>query len=821
MFSVQMNWGSPSKICNREDFERVIDSPSQVRRMAQCRDLSNQLNGEGLFSLTAEEKRKLQEQFSKLKGTSPVFTFQANFPDGRRLQRSAVLSGLVMLDIDHICVDTILAQWASIFGTDPADRWALWQKMHEELGVLMVHITPSYFGLRVVAKACMEGDLSWNQHRLAEALGVQADEACKDASRCSFAVSRNEMLYINPQIFTYENPSYEARYGAQYRTGHTPCGGYLHGVSPAGVVVSRGGAAEADTVAGGPVVAAAPETGGCAGPDGAEAAVLTYCGIPYTDIIAEWWHMNGGEPQEGERNVKLLQLASQLRYICDNRPEKILAVLPTYGLSEEEVGRVVQRACEYKLYSSIPKRMQAVLDSLQPVELPDGAPSDELYTRYIVDFGKRLDRLKMPPALKAVMSGVDPHLRVGALLASLPMFFTLLSRVRFRHYDGSECRLSGMTFIVGPAASGKGFIKDLDAILMESLRLEDKPGRELEEAYRQSKELNKNKKEQMKRPTPCIRIVPSQTSNTKLAERMQNAYDPEQDLHLHCYTLESELSTVVRASKGGSWISRNDVFCKSFHNEYWGLDYASDCGISGEVQVNLNLVISGTEDSMDALIPTGTILSGLPTRIMYFPMPDSRFKMLDLKHTVRTEEQMSELRDVSFGLSHAGGWVDAAPLTRAMYKWCARMTNRACIENDVELDDLRKRTPLIGVRAGIVYAILQQWRSYVQGRPLKIGADAVRFAEFVADFCLTMQYAKFASRMKEQKAKCRQYSGVRKEVGKNGELYNRLASNFTSADMVDEGFTSSAVAHQLRRWVERGFVRKLKHGNYEKVIVEV
>ncbi len=761
MISLQSKMGAACKACTRNDFELVVGQPAMLNKMKRCREIGSLLNSPSLFEHTEEERKTLREEYDRLKRSLPMFVFQATFPCGRRLQSDARLNGLFMSDYDHLDVEKTLAMWASIFGLDSSDRQSLWQRLYEELGILLVHITPSGWGLRVVAKARMEGDISQNQQWQGEALGMQPDEACKDASRVSFAVSQNEILYLNPELFDYENTAYEEKYGAYYRSGRT------EKVAPA---VAK------ETVEAGSVAATtAPK------PKGAKTAdVPMYNGIPYADIIAEWWRQHSGEPQMGERNVKLQKLASNLRYICDNDPEMVLRVMPTYGLGEEEMQALVKRACEYKFYPNLPKGLQAVLDKLQELDLPDGLPSEELYSRYTDLFGKRLKGLKLPPVLKAVVGGVDPSLRIGALLASLPMFFTLLSRVRFRHYDGAETRLSGMTFIVGPAASGKRFIVELDKILMERLREEDNRQREVEENYRRSKEMNKNSTAQPKKPTTCIRIVPSQASNTKLAERMRNAVDPASGMNLHCYTLETELATVIRTAKSGAWAERSDLFCKSFHNELWGMDYCNPDAVNGEVQVNLNLVISGTEDAFDKFIPTGAILSGLPTRIMYFPMPEVRFKMLDLKTTQRSPAQEAELREAAHKLATAGGWVEAQPLTRAMYKWCARMANRARLEDDAELDDLRKRTSLIGVRAGVVYAILQNWRQYATKGVISIGSDAIKFAEFVADYCLTMQYAKFALRMKEQKRRAREYAGARQDITKNAEVYERLEKSFTS-----------------------------------------
>ncbi len=797
MISLQRNFFSPCQICTEEDFKNIVESEKTRATMRSCREVCAQILQEENAVLPDENAlRALKDRYSRLKKSLPMLVFQATFPLGRRRQEDARLNGLFMVDFDHIDPWRELRRiHAALCGGEEGPQWKeeLARALDERMGLMLLHITPSGRGLRMVARAEETLDLAGNQLRLAQALGLPHDEACKDASRCSFAVGSEEIIYLNPQLFTYDNKDYEARYGEAYRRG--VCG-TARPAKEAAVAAERR--------------------------DDNAPAVAEFRGLAYSRILDEWWRQHGGEPVEGDRNVKLQKLAANLRYICDNRPERLLELMPRYGLSDQEVGGLVQRACAYAFHQNVPREMQQVLDALQGRGGEDMPGGEEVYARLMADFDTRLRGLKLPPVLRAVTAGVDSNLRVGALLASLPMFYTLLSRVRFRHYDGSECRLSGMTFVVGPAASGKSFIRELDTLLMESLRAKDTDGRRAEEEYRQAKELNKNKKEQMKRPAPVIRIVPSQVSNTNLAERMRNAYDAAQNLHLHCYTVETELATALRAAKGGSWIEKNDIYCKSFHNELWGMDYANDQAINGEIQVNLNLVISGTEDAFDKLIPTGTILSGLPTRIMYFPMPIERFKMLDRRRISRTEAQKQELRDASHALADAGGWVEAEPVTEALYQWCARQALRAKMEDDVELDDLRKRASLIGIRAGVAYGILSRWREYVTGRPVVFGKDAVRFGLFVADYCLATQYAKFAHRMREQKKRVQEYSGVRERTGKHAETYLLLRDRFTTQDAQSILNTDATATYtQLSRWQKKGFIKRLKQGFYEKVVKDL
>ena len=88
--------------------------------------------------------------------------------------------------------------------------------------ILLVYITPSGKGLKVVFKADVaKGNLIDNQHAMAKVLGVEVDESCKDASRMSFICKESDILYINKELFTYENIEFSERYTALYRDGHS------------------------------------------------------------------------------------------------------------------------------------------------------------------------------------------------------------------------------------------------------------------------------------------------------------------------------------------------------------------------------------------------------------------------------------------------------------------------------------------------------------------------------------------------------------------------------------------------------------------------
>ena len=88
--------------------------------------------------------------------------------------------------------------------------------------ILLVYVTPSGKGLKVVFKADASlGNLIDNQHAMAKVLDVEVDECCRDSSRMSYVCKESDILYLDKELFTYENKAFSERYTALYRDGHS------------------------------------------------------------------------------------------------------------------------------------------------------------------------------------------------------------------------------------------------------------------------------------------------------------------------------------------------------------------------------------------------------------------------------------------------------------------------------------------------------------------------------------------------------------------------------------------------------------------------
>ena len=154
-----------------------------------------------------------------------------------RNQKFAQLNGLVVLDVDHIDdpIGVFHRFTERLFRPPlaPPDSGGEAASSSPEsgevrrglndLGILLVYVTPSGHGLKIVFKARTEwGNLIDNQLRLAKMLGLEADSSCKDAARGAFLTTKNDILYINEEeLFTYENLEYADRFNGQYRSGNS------------------------------------------------------------------------------------------------------------------------------------------------------------------------------------------------------------------------------------------------------------------------------------------------------------------------------------------------------------------------------------------------------------------------------------------------------------------------------------------------------------------------------------------------------------------------------------------------------------------------
>ena len=181
----------------------------------------------------------------------------------------------------------------------------------------------------------------------------------------SFICTREDILFINEnELFTYEDKEFAEKFELFYRGGNSQ-----PTVRPAEP------AADAD---GGHAAVELRQDGRR---DGVvcQAAVETYHGVSYADIISEW--LGGSVPQPGDRHTTLLRLARDLRYICDRRADVVRRVLMQQqwvrdlAAEGDAVDQTIKDACDYKYYATVPKQLRDALQKVGAVEAEGQADS--------------------------------------------------------------------------------------------------------------------------------------------------------------------------------------------------------------------------------------------------------------------------------------------------------------------------------------------------------------------------------------------------------------------------------------------------------------
>ena len=714
-----------------------------------------------------------------LKRKLPAFIFQATFDEttskagtvGRwRKQAATRLTGLVVMDIDHV--------------DNPREVQDSWFRIHgdmKELGILLIYITPSGKGLKVVFKARMEwGNLIDNQHAMAKLLGVEVDESCKDASRMSFICKESDILFLDKELFTYEDKAYGEKFDGYYRKGRpTP---------PVDTFATRkGGEAGAEVKS----------------PSEGERGGGLYHNIPYAAIVEAW--VGDEKVEAGDRHRTSLILADHLRYITDNDPALIEAILRATPFVDEivrerneDVAATVRSAQDYKLYKNIPQRMQQALAKVgvttpaQPTPLPSregagvGLP--------LAAWGEQIAALfPQYPLLADICKGLKPSQYPAAVFVGGGLLMTLMTRCTYRFYHRPEelRRLNNSTLIIGDPASGKSFATRLYKLLAAPIVEADREGKEAINAYREQMKTKGANKEKPKKPKVKVRIHPARTSNAQFIQDMVNTVEEVdgKPMQLHMLTFDTELDNTVTVQKGGSWIDKQSLELKAFHNEEDGQAYSNVDSILQDFFVTWNFIYTGTPIALKKKVNEANFGSGLATRLTCIPLPATNFEMMTRAEGVDTDSD-ERLKEWAYKLDKTKGELSLQKIVDELYEWTARRMMDAQ-ENDSRADEmLLKRCAYHGLNFAAPFIVMRHWAELKQDGAFYCGAFETDDVDWqLAELLTNIQYAcqrHFFGHLAEKYFEAQQLEAsvnVHRQQ-KTIEAFNRLPKLFTTEDVI-------------------------------------
>jgi len=603
------------------------------------------------------------------------------------------------------------------------------------------------------------------QELMQEATGFTPDAAVKDVSRCIYMVPEDHTKFVSPKLFEVSEE----------------CEGKFS-------LTSNELKSEPDERERNFVPTSESEHESKNG--------LMFKGIPYSSIISEWWRRNGGEPAEGERNVKLHKLAVNLRAICDNKNEVLMAVMPRFGLSDVELKSVIDSACKEEP-KGVSKVMQQILDALEL-----GISSDEIEDAEAVaaETGIKVNVKALPIGLKESLVGVPVSMHMPVLCGIMPICAAYADQVEVEYCDGNTHHLGLMSIIRGEQASNKSVVKNAVDIWKRQFDEEDALARKREEEWRDRKKGRKANEKAPEDPHVLIRLVPVTVSCSTLLKRFKNATGHT------LYSFGEELDTLRKTNGAGSWSSKYDIYRLSFDRGEWGQDYNSDSAESGVVNVAYNWTMLGTNGALRKCFKQDNIENGLSSRILVAEMPDSSFSKMP-KFGKRSAEDEARIQEAVTRLRSFTGLIDTPRLRKAIEAWVEEKRVEAAKDIDHVKDTYRKRAAVIGFRCGVIFHLLS-------GKD-KESKSCLDFALMMAEYCLKQQIKVFGEALRHEyvnaQEECQRY-------GVNHSIFDQLTPAFSREELkaLKSDCTDSGIRNIIMRWKRDGWIEPIDRNHWQK-----
>ena len=762
-----------------------------------------------------------------LKRKLPAFIFQATFDEteskagkkGRwRKQAATRLTGLVVMDVDHIEEPLTLYQGWVEKGLD----W-------NALGIVLIYITPSGKGLKIVFKADVaKGNLIDNQHAMAEVLGVEVDESCKDASRMSFICKESDILFINNELFTYENKEFAEKYDAEYRAGHS-------GNTKAAAVATKtakqgaGNDGQVDTEQ--------------VGDSSTELGMTMWRGYELQGIIDQRYREKLPCAADSNRHNESLKLATDLMLMLDGDKQLVQRVVESQPWVQEiieerneNVGQTVESAAsciaekEKKYASSLPSK--PMLEAVKAFcgksyqEIIKGAShtievTEDDISRWLWDWGEQIESLfEYFPLLRDICKGLKKNQYPAALFVGGGFLMTLMTRCTYRFYHRPEelRRLNNSTFIIGDPASGKSFATRLYKLLTGPIVEADKIGKDAINAYREQMRTKGANKEKPKKPKVVVRIHPARTSNAQFIQDMVNSVEEVdgQPMQLHMLTFDTELDNTVTVQKGGSWIDKQSLELKAFHNEEDGQAYSNNDSILQDFIVTWNFIYTGTPMALKKKVNEQNFGSGLATRLTCIPLPATNFEMMERENHVDYESD-ERLKEWAAKLDKTKGELTVQKLVDELYDWTERRMADAKDNNSKADEMLLKRCAYHGLNFAAPFIVMRHWDQIHQDGQYWCGefeTDEVdwRLAELIVNIQYACQRHYFGAMAEAYfDNKNREVSANVRRQPKTVEAFNRLPALFGQDDVMRcfNLNNISLVRTKMARLMKDGLIEKV------------
>ena len=751
--------------CTPELFWKAVRSPLVSDVCAQIAD--------GLEKVRRGEMVKEDYETLKagLKKRLPIFTPHATFKNGRRLNADAIPSGLSMYDIDHL----------------PSPR-EYWVEKSQELSVkgvmrfvVLAHVTPSTEGLRLFFIIPNGMDLVSAQKWMSEQLGdANYDASVKDLARSSFVVPEDYIIYIDEEkLFNCRGgvrPP-ECVHECANDDAHRNADNDTHAVDNVGVIGQ------------------------------ADPAPTEFKGIPYSEIIARWFALAGGEPVQGERNDKLHRLASHLRYITDNDENILLQIMPRYGLSEEEMKGLIHSACSAKWYS-MPSLLRQAVDSGKLIV--DSSSTPQLSTiNYQLSTKEAPPEMpkKLPKLIGLLVSRTPDVYKPAVAHAVFPPLATHLHKVRFRYIDNVEHEATLMNVLMAGTGAGKDCISEPINRIMADIRRRDEENLRREREWKNEINSKGSNKDKRQRPEGLvIQEIDADMTNPAFVLRTAEA-----EGHF-LYTKLNEIDQFDALRGSGRGNQQFQIMCLAFDpgNRY-GQTRVGTQSITEKVTIRFNWNAATTIQKGKKYF-SRVLTDGPISRINFCTIPEREIGAEMPVYGMYDAAFDEELRPYIENLNRATGLIECPEAYKLAKKMRDENAAYASLTQSRVYENLSFRANVIAyLKACVLYvANGEKWDKSIE--------DFVRWS-FHYDMWCKMEF--FGAAIED--AMNADANAASKHGRRN--LLELLPDEFTLQDAIrvrqSEGMNTEGTKQMINQWMYRRYItnnnNKITNNNYQKL----
>ena len=559
----------------------IYNNLKSKRPFTSWRSLADMYNYLEVNHNIATVVKKYQETGDKsLKENKlPAMMPMGDVGDLQRAKQNCEPTGLVMIDIDNkdpLCPIGHLPHNGENSHAGCAEReedrttWMEYVRKYfeertaelERMHVVLVHVTPSGRGLRLLVHCHAEGMEATIQNCVKafdlERFG-KVDPACTDLSRLSCLVPADYIVY-EKGLFD-EVPAISIEAMRRYKV----TGKVAKGENTQRTLFE---VQESDE----------------------EYKDYAYNGKPVSEIVQEWMEDNGGEPLPNTRHNYYNDLVILFRSICDNNPKILHAVLPKFGHTDEEtweqcVGLTMSNKCtkiDYRLWKFLAEKGYWTDPKAKKQEEMEeqGAKKEEQEKPMPV----------LPPIFRQYVQAAPKDFKVPCVFALLPILGTLTSHLRADYFDGKEMSTTFTSLVFAPPSSGKGFIDKLMPLL-DNLADRDELSNAKEAIYAKAEAKKGANEKGLDNPHVSVRIVEPMISIPEFLEKMRD------NRGHHMFIMASELDTFRKSNRttGGD---KSDMWRVAWDNGKYGQYYKSVHTFKGKVNLYLNMLFTGTPDQI-------------------------------------------------------------------------------------------------------------------------------------------------------------------------------------------------------------------------------